>query len=446
MFEDLDKSYLWHPYTQMRDWIEGDVVVVERGEGFYLIDTKGRKYVDGVASIWCNVWGHGKKELVNAIIEQTKKLQHSTLLGLSNIPAVLLAKKLAEISPGNLSKVFYTENGASAVEVALKMAIQYWKNQGIDKNLIISLENGYHGDTAGAMSVSGTEFFFSQYESLLFKSLKAPSPYCYRCTKECMWCVEKFAEIVEKRRDEIAAAILESMVQMAGGGIVFPKGYLKEIEKICRENEILLILDEIATGLGRTGKMFACEHEGVVPDIMTLGKMLSGGYLPISAVLTNDEIFEKFLGEYHEGKMLAHGHTFTGNPITCSVALRNLELYEEEKLLDRLKEKIDYLSKAVKGFEEYSIVGDIRSLGFFAAIELVKDKESKEPFTAEDKINYKITRYALEKGVFLRPIVNILFIVPPLAVDLQTLEKIIDAANYVLSRIEDEHRGAGNQY
>ena len=444
MFEDLDKKFLWHPYTQMKDWIEGDVIVIERGEGFYLVDIFGRRYLDGVASIWCNVWGHGRRELVEAIIEQAKELQHSTMLGLSNIPAILLAKKLAEISPGKLDKVFYTENGASAVEVALKIALQYWRNKGEDRTMILSLENGYHGDTAGAMSVSGTEFFFSQYKPLLFESLKAPSPYCYRCPKECMWCIEKFVEIVEKSREKLAAVILESMVQMAGGGIVFPKGYLKEVSKVCRENDVLLILDEIATGLGRTGRMFACEHENVVPDIVVLGKMLSGGYLPISAVVTNEEIFEAFFGEYHEGKMLAHGHTFTGNPITCSVALKNLELYEKEKLLEKLKDKIKLLSERVKGFEEHSIVGDVRNLGFFAAIELVKDKNTKEPFTAEDKINYKITRHALEKGVFLRPIINVLFIVPPLAIDTENLEKILDAAEYVIRRIEDEHRTSGN--
>ncbi len=444
MYDELDKNYLWHPYTQMKDWMEDDIVVIERGDGFYLVDTHGKKFLDGVASIWCNVWGHGRRELVDAIIEQAEILQHSTMLGLSNVPAVLLAKKLSEIAPGDLSRTFYTENGASAVEVSLKIAVQYWRNQGEERDKILCLENGYHGDTAGAMSVSGTEFFFANYKPLMFKSIKAPSPYCYRCDKECMWCLEQFSELVEKNRENLAAVIMESMVQMAGGGIVFPKGYLKEVEKVCRENDVLLILDEIATGLGRTGKMFACEHESVVPDILLLGKMLSGGYLPIAAVMTNEGVFEAFLGEYHEGKMLAHGHTFTGNPIACNVALKNLELYESEGLIDSLKDKIKLLREVVNKFEDYSIVGDVRSLGFFAAIELVKDKETKEPFTAEDKINYKITKYAMEKGVFLRPIVNVIFVVPPLAIDLENLEKILEVTELVIRRIENEHSGSGN--
>ncbi len=444
MYDELDKNYLWHPYTQMKDWIEDDIVVVERGEGFYLVDTRGRKFLDGVASIWCNVWGHGRKELVEAIVEQAEILQHSTMLGLSNIPAVLLAKKLSELAPGDLSRTFYTENGASAVEVSLKIAVQYWRNQGEERDKILCLENGYHGDTAGAMSVSGTEFFFANYKPLMFESIKAPSPYCYRCEKECMWCLERFSELVEKNRENLAAVIMESMAQMAGGGIVFPKGYLKEVAKVCRENGVLLILDEIATGLGRTGKMFACEHEGVVPDMILLGKMLSGGYLPIAAVMTKEDVFEAFLGEYHEGKMLAHGHTFTGNPIACNVALRNLELYESERLIDSLKDKIKFLRDRVREFEDFGIVGDVRGLGFFAAIELVKDRETKEPFTAEDKINYRITKYAMEKGVFLRPIVNVMFIVPPLAIDMENLEKILDVAEYVVRRIENECSGSGN--
>jgi adenosylmethionine-8-amino-7-oxononanoate transaminase len=444
VWETLDKEYLWHPYTQMKDWMEQNIVVIERAEGFHLIDVDGNRYVDGVASIWCNVWGHGREELIRAIVEQAETLQHSTLLGLSNIPAIELAEKLAAISPGNLKRVFYAENGASAVEIALKMAVQYWKNQGDKREQILSLENGYHGDTAGAMSVSGTEFFFSSYQPLLFKSLKAPSPYCYRCSRECdgksMWCIEKFAEIIEEKGERLAAVIMESMVQMAGGGIVFPEGYLKRISKLCRKNDVLLILDEVATGLGRTGKMFACEHEEVVPDIIVLGKMLSGGYLPISAVITTEDVFQAFLGEYHEGKMLAHGHTFTGNPVACRVSLVNLELYEKEKLLEKLKEKEELLVERVKKLERYSVVGDIRHFGFFAAIELVKNRETGEPFTAEDGINYRITQYAMERGVFLRPIVNIIFVVPPLAIDMKNLEKILDAVEYVVEKI-DKLRG-----
>ncbi len=433
--EKLDKEYLWHPYTQMKDWMSQDVFIVERGEGFHLVDVRGRRVLDGVASIWCNVWGHGKRELVEEIKRQTEVLQHSTLLGMSNVPAVRLAERLAKISPGNLKRVFYAENGASAVEIALKIALQFWRNQGEDRRVFVTIENGYHGDTAGAMSVSGTEFFFSTYKPLLFESVKAPSPYCYRCPrKECdEFCLHELAKAVEK--DDVAAVIMESMVQMAGGGIVYPPGYMREVEKICRENDVLLILDEVATGMGRLGKMFACEHENVVPDILVLGKMLSGGYLPLSAVLTSERIFEAFLGEYHEGKMLAHGHTFTGNPICCAVALKNLELYESERLLENVNERSQELKEWVEKMEDCKIVGDVRSLGLFAAIELVKDKETKEPFTAEDGINYRITEYAMQKGVFLRPIVNIMFIVPPLAVDEQTLEKILGAASFVVERL-----------
>ncbi|MCX5717884.1 MAG: adenosylmethionine--8-amino-7-oxononanoate transaminase, partial [Nitrospirae bacterium] len=337
--EGLDKKYLWHPFTQMKDWLGENPIIITEGRDCFIKDISGRWYLDGVSSIWVNIHGHRKKELDEAIKEQIDRISHSTLLGSSNVPAIKLAEKLVQLvnssfvsRSSSLTKVFYSDNGSTSVEVALKMAFQYWIHTGVNgKHSFLSLKNAYHGDTLGAVSVGGIETFHEVFSPLLFKTYNAPSPYCYRCESGLSYagcktaCLEKMEEILKAHSSEIAAVIVEPLVQAAGGMIVLPAGYLKGVRDLCTRYNVLMIADEVATGFGRTGKMFACEHEGVVPDILCLSKGITGGYLPLAATITTDEIYNAFSGEFRELKTFFHGHSYTGNPLACAAALACLD-------------------------------------------------------------------------------------------------------------------------
>ena len=365
-FKNWDKQYVWHPFTQMKEYTQEEVLVIERGEGNYLIDIEGKTYLDGVASLWVNVHGHQKKEIDQAIKDQLGKIAHSTLLGVTNVPAVLLAKKLVEIanppSPpfskgGSLQHVFYSDNGSTAVEVALKMAFEHWQLKGKkQKQKFVSFQDAYHGDTVGAVSVGHIELFHEIYRPLLFPAYQAPSPRDVACLT---WVEELF----KREKDRIAGCIIEPLIQAAGGMIVQPAGFLKRLKRLCKEYEVLLIADEVATGFGRTGTLFACEQEGVIPDFLCLAKGLTAGYLPLAATLTTDEIYDAFLGDYSEFKTFFHGHSYTGNPLGCAAALSNLEVFEKEKVIEGLKPKIQTMTKALERFREISCVKDIRQKG-----------------------------------------------------------------------------------
>ncbi len=430
---DIDKEFVWHPFTQMKEYEEKDPVVIEGGEGVYLYDSEGNKYIDGVSSLWVNIHGHKVPEIDNAIKDQVDKLSHSTLLGITNAPAAELAQKLIGISPPGLKKVFYSGDGASAVEVAIKMAFQYWNQKGHpEKTKFVCLENGYHGDTLGAISVGGIDLFHSTFKPLLFESFKAPSYYCYRCPlgKEypsCnLACADEIDKILENHSDEIAAVIFEPYVQAAGGMIVSPPGYIKKIREYCDKHNVLMILDEVATGFGRTGKMFACEHDGVTPDIMVLGKGLTGGYLPLSATITTQEVYDAFLGDYEEFKTFFHGHSYAGNPISCAAAMGNLEAFENYKSLEKLEEKIELLENELKEFTGLSHVGNVRNKGLMVGIELVKNKDTKEPYRPEDKIGWKVADLAMEDEVLIRPLGNVVVLMPPIGISKMDLKKLLN--------------------
>ncbi len=432
--QDKDKKYVWHPFTQMKDWIQEEQLIIEKGEGNYLIDTEGNKYFDGVSSLWVNVHGHCNKRLNSALIEQTKKIAHSTLLGLSNTKAIKLAEKLVEIVPRGLTKVFYSDNGSTAIEVAIKMAFQYFQHRNKkEKTKFAYLTHSYHGDTIGAVSVGGIELFHSIFKPLLFDAIKLPSFYCYRCEfhlekNVCdRECIKKSKEILEKNKDFIAALVMEPIVQGAGGMIVHPEGVLKELAECCKKLGILLILDEVATGFGRTGKMFACEYEKVKPDFLCLAKGITGGYLPLAATITTDEIFSAFLGDYDEFKTFFHGHTYTGNPLACAVALENLKLFEEEKILEKMEEKIPLFNRCLKIFEDHKNVGEVRQKGFMVGIEIVKDKNTKEIFPLKEKICIKISQNARKYGLITRPLGNVLVLMPPLSSSKDELSFITEA-------------------
>ncbi len=430
--EAWDKEYFWHPFTQMKVYREEENLTFYRGEGVYLYDIYGRKYIDAISSLWCNVHGHNHPKLNKAIVEQLKLVAHTTTLGSSNVPSILLAKRLVEIAPSCLTKVFYSEDGAEAVEIAIKLAYQYWVNKGEKRKVFITLSSAYHGDTVGAVSVGGIDLFHGAYRDLLFNTVKLPSPYLFckeRHGKLCDECREELLSMLEdilKERDDIVAITLEAGIQAAAGMLPFPKGFLRGVRELTKKHNVLMIVDEVATGFGRTGTMFYCEQEDVCPDFMCLGKGITGGYLPLAVTLTTEEVFSTFLGEFGEMKHFYHGHTYTGNNLACAVALANLEVFEEEKTLERLKPKIDYLTRGLEGFWELPHVGDVRQLGFMAGIELVKNKEKGEPYPYGERTGFKVAYRCREKGVFLRPLGDVMVLMMPLVISLEEMDHVLD--------------------
>ena len=429
-----DRTYLWHPFTQMQEWEQEEPLIIERGKGPYLIDTEGKRYLDGTSSVWVNLHGHRHPSLDRAMKNQLDRLAHSTLLGLSNPPAIQLARELIRIAPKGLKRVFYSDNGSTAVEVALKMAVQYWQQRRPEagpKHTFLHLKLAYHGDTIGAVSVGNIELFHSRFKALLFPTLEADPPYCYRCPlnlayPSCqMACLDPIERILKERHRELAGFIIEPLVQAAAGMITAPPGYLKKVRELCTRYDVLLIADEVATGFGRTGKMFACQHEGVTPDLMATSKGLTGGYMPLAATLTTEEIYNAFLGTYEDFKTFFHGHSYTGNPLGCAVALANLEVFRKEKTLARLQPKIKTMARLLEPLWQLPHVGDIRQRGFMAAIELVADKKTRKPYPLEARMGHRVTAEARRRGLLLRPLGHIMVLMPPLSTDDRTLTRMV---------------------
>ncbi len=438
---NADKEFVWHPYTQMRDWVKWNNRVIVKGDGFYLVDSVGRKYLDGSASMWCNVWGHRQNKVVQAMVDQLKKVPHSTLFGFANAPSIKLAERLVRLARG-MHKVFYTDNGSTAIEVAMKMAIQYWYNKGKEeKKEFISLEHGYHGDTIGAMSVGYIENFFRAYRPLLLNVHRVPSPILYgsRFTNESdlvEWCLEKTEATLRRHKDRCAALIMESGAQIAGGAIVFPKGYQKRIARLCRDYDILLILDEIATGFGRLGNVIEYLAQNSQPDIVCFGKALTGGYFPLAVTLVTRRIFDGFLGKYHYNRQLYHGHTFTGHPVGCAAALANIENYQKRDLMQHIKVSTQYIASRLPEFSKSPIVADIRHKGLLAGFELAKNNKPIVVLKNREIVNYFIMHQALKMGVHLRPLGNIMLLIPPLGIGKQDLEKLLNVQLKLLRKIE----------
>jgi adenosylmethionine-8-amino-7-oxononanoate aminotransferase len=427
-----DHTYLWHPFTPMQLWEKERPLIVRRGKDYRLQDVDGRWYIDGVSSLWVTVHGHGHPVLNAALEAQIKAIAHSTLLGLSHPTAITLAKELIRIAPKGLKRVFYSDSGSTAVEIALKMAFQYWANQGRrEKKSFLCLENAYHGDTVGAVSVGGIPLFHQIYRPLLFKTIQAPSPYCYRCSLKkdrafCrLACLDRLEQVMEKHHQSIAAFILEPLVQGAAGMVTFPDGYLKKARRLCTKYNILLIADEVAVGFGRTGTMFACEQEGITPDLLCLGKGLTGGYLPLAATLTTEKIYRAFLGKVEEAKTFFHGHTYTGNPLACAVACANLDLMGVDDFFPSLQAKIRWLHEALSSWGELSRVGEIRQKGFMVGIELVKDKKTKEPFPAGLRVGHQVIMEARKLGIVIRPLGDVIVLMPPLTIPLKGLKRLV---------------------
>ena len=432
--KQLDHRYLWHPFTQMQEWMGEDPIIISRADGHYLIDDQGRKYLDGVSSLWCNVHGHHKKELDDALKEQLDRIAHSTFLGLSHVPGIQLAQKLIEIAPKGLQRVFYSDSGATAVEIALKMAVQYWQLKGDrGRTGIVSLAESYHGDTVGSMSVGYSETFHRFHKSLLFSALRITPPHAYRyyqrmSDSEALGAALAEAEkkIVDNK-NSLAALIMEPLMQGAAGMWAQPAQYVRAVSEICRRHGILFILDEVATGFGRTGKMFACEHAGVTPDILCLAKGITGGYLPLAATLATEEIFSAFLGEYKEFKTFFHGHTYTGNPLGCAVAAANLELFERDNILAKMQPRIDYLRERLhKEFSLLPHVGDARQWGYMVGVELVEDKAGRINYPPEQRIGHRVIREARKRRIMIRPLGDVIILMPPLSIHDDELAALLD--------------------
>lgn len=441
-WEQDDKQYVWHPFTQMQDWQREHPLVIERSQGCYLYDAKGNRYLDGVSSLWVNVHGHAKKEIDEAIINQVRKLDHSTLLGLANAPSVELAKQLVKITPEGLDKVFYSDSGSTSAEIAVKIAYQYWQNIGKTKKCkIMHMENSYHGDTLGSVSVGGIDLFHKVYKDLIFETLQLDFCDGYRAPAGKVYpdyafeCLDRFEETLKKNHDTIAALIVEPIVQGAAGMIMWPSGVLTRMAHLCKQYDVLLIADEVATGFGRTGKMFAVEHENVRPDIMCLAKGITAGYLPLAATLTTQEIYNSFLADYKEQKTFFHGHTYTGNPICCAAALANLEVFRKEKTIEKIQPKIRYLSQELKRFEAIDAVGDIRQRGMMIGIELVKDRTTKEPFPWEQQMGVQVCGKVRERGLILRPLGNVIVMMPPLAITKAQIKEMLDVTYWAIQEV-----------
>jgi adenosylmethionine-8-amino-7-oxononanoate aminotransferase len=428
---EMDRRFVWHPFTQMRAWAETPPLVIERAEGSYIVDSEGRRYLDGVSSLWTNVHGHGRPELTAAIVEQLGRVAHTTLLGLANVPSIELAAALVEVAPPGLAKVFYSDSGSTAVEIALKMAFQYWQHRGASRRTrFVSLEDGYHGDTLGAVAVGGIDLFHGLFEPLLFAGWKVPTP--HRCAGSAEArreaALAALDRVLAAHGDEIAAVIVEPLVQGAGGMLIQPSGYLAGVARLCRAHGVLLIADEVATGFGRTGTMFACEQEDVAPDLMCVAKGLTGGYLPLAATLATDAVYEAFLGTPAERRQFFHGHTYTGNPLACAAALASLRLFETDRVLERLRPKMERLRQRLgERVAPLAHVAEVRQKGLMVGIELVADRSTGRPFPADAQVGARVCERARGHGVILRPLGDVVVLMPPLSIELEEIDVLVDA-------------------
>jgi adenosylmethionine---8-amino-7-oxononanoate aminotransferase len=406
-----DHRYLWHPFTQQQGWVQEDPLIIESAEGTTLVDTGGRRYIDGVSSLWCNIHGHRHPLIDTALREQLQKVAHSTMLGLSHRPAIELAKRLVGIAPPGLTRVFYSDSGSTATEIALKMAFQFWSQRrsgdGARRAKFVTLREAYHGDTLGSVSAGGIDLFHSTYRPLLFDTLKAePGD------------AADMERILAANSGEVAAVIMEPLVQGAAGMLMHPPGYLAAVRRLCDHHGVLLICDEVATGFGRTGKMFACQHEKVAPDLMCGAKGITGGYLPLAATFSTERIYEGFLGRHEEYRTFFHGHTYTGNPLACAAALATLDVFEHEDTLGALQPKIQLLERLLAPIAHLPYVSEVRQRGFMVGIEL-------DVFDPALRMGHRVTLEARNRGAIIRPLGDVIVLMPPLSIDGAELQRLV---------------------
>ena len=422
---NLDLKYIWHPCTQMKDHEFLPLIPIKRGKGVYLYDFDGNKYIDAISSWWVNIFGHSNSYINSKVKEQLDTLEHVILAGFTHEPAVELATRLVKISPKGLDKIFFADNGSSAVEVALKMSYHYFRNIGLEKESFLSLTNSYHGETIGALSVGDVELYKDTYKPLLIKNIQTPVPTdkSKEATKESLNFLEK---ILKKDSNKISAFIIEPLIQGAGSMHMYSPEYLKGARELTKKYNVHLIADEIMTGFGRTGTMFACQQAEITPDFMLLSKGLTGGYLPLSVVLTTDEIYSAFYCDYNEHKAFLHSHSYTGNPLACSAALATLDIFEKENIIKENIEKAKYISKKLDKFRELNNVENIRQTGMVSAL-TIKDYKPNE------RIGLKVYKYGLQNGVLLRPLGNTIYFMPPYIISNEELDKVFKVAYEAIS-------------
>ena len=437
-----DRQFVWHPFTQHSLWNRVDPLIIVAAEDEFLIDIDGNRYIDGHSSLWCNIHGHRRAEIDDAIRRQLDRVAHSTQLGLASPPAIELAKRLIDIAPPGLSKVFYSDDGSTSLEVACKLAYGYWHHKGEPgRDRFVALRNAYHGDTIGAVSLGGIDLFHRAYAPLLFKTEFGPSPYCYRCPlnkspESCaLACVDEIGDLLKTHAGKIAAVVVEPLVQGAGGMITAPPGYLPKLASLCNEHGTLLIADEVMTGFGRTGRMFACDHEGIAPDILCLSKGLTGGYLPLAATLVTESIYDAFLGPIDSGKTFYHGHTFTGNPLGCAAAVASLDVFRNDDTLNAVQPKINRLAGHLTRLSRNPHVGDVRQWGFVAGVELVRDKATKQAYPYALQVGAQVCAKAIEHGVIIRPLADTIVIVPPLMISMENLDHLMDTIERCINEV-----------
>jgi adenosylmethionine---8-amino-7-oxononanoate aminotransferase len=438
----LDKQHIWHPFTPMKLWNASDPLVITDAEGMYLIDSDGNRYLDGVSSLWCNVHGHRVPEIDEAIRAQLDRFAHSTMLGLTNEPAIVLADRLMKLVPAGLTKIFYSDSGATATEIAFKLAAQYWFNIGKpEKNEFIGFTDAYHGDTVGAMSIGRMPAFHRPYFPMLFKVHFATTPACGFADQT----LQQLEKLLIERAEKIAAVCIEPIVQGAGGMIIQPPGFLRAVRHLCTRYNVLLICDEVAVGFGRTGKMFACEHENVQPDLMCVAKGISAGYLPLAATFATQKIYDAFLGEPLEGKTFYHGHTYTGNALASAAAIASLDLFEKHRLVESVAQKSVALAKMLCELRELPHVGEFRQKGFMVGIELVRNKETREPFDPRLRMGAEICQRIRKHGVILRPLGDVIVLMPPLAMGTEDLQRIVRAVRKEVELLNPSLSGRGRR-
>ena len=418
-----DLQNIWHPCSQMKDYESLPLIPIKSGRGVYLEDFDGNRYIDAISSWWVNLFGHSNPYINSKIKEQLDSLEHVIFAGFTHEPAVKLSERILSLTSSNLTKVFFADNGSSAIEVALKMAFQYFKNDGEVRDRFISLKNSYHGETLGALAVGDVELYKDIYEEIILKTIQTKSP-ALVSEEEAL---EDMRRVLEENRGKVSAVIIEPLVQCAGYMKMYDKSYIIELKKLCEEFGVFLIADEIAVGFGRTGEMFVCDDE-VKPDFLCLSKGLTGGYLPLSLVLTTDEVYSRFYCDYHEGKSFLHSHSYTANPLACSAANATLDIFERENIIDKNKDKIKLLSKLLEKFNELDNVEEVRQRGMIGAIEL-------KGYDPMQRVGLKIYQYALKNGVLLRPLGNVIYFMPPYIINKNELEKVVEVAYEAVIRV-----------
>ncbi|MFJ8516708.1 adenosylmethionine--8-amino-7-oxononanoate transaminase [Lysinibacillus xylanilyticus] len=444
-----DLQHVWHPCSQMKDYEQFPPIVIQKGQGVWLYDENNKRYLDAVSSWWVNLFGHANPRISQALSDQAFTLEHTIFANFSHEPAIKVAEKLVALTPDGLNKVFFADNGSSAIEVALKMSFQYHMQTGkTKKKRFLALTDAYHGETLGALSVGGVGLYNEVYQPLLLDTVRAQGPDCFRCPfkekpESCQaQCIQFVEAELRQHHEEITAVIIEPLIQAAAGMKMYPPIYLKRLRELCTKYDVHFIADEIAVGFGRTGTLFACEQADIAPDFMCLSKGLTGGYLPLSAVLTTDDVYNAFYDDYGTMKAFLHSHSYSGNTLACRVALEVLTMFEEENVLDMIQNKGDRMRKlALKAFEELPFVGEYRQVGLVGAIELVSNRETKEPLPSEERIGYQIYKRALAKGLLIRPLGNILYFMPPYVISDDEMSFMIDTTKETITQFFEEWEG-----